>query len=233
MKLEHGFTVPAPVDQAWSLLLDVRRIAPCIPGATVDRVEGDEIEGRVRAKVGAMSVSYAGTARFVEKDEGAHRFVLEGRGRETRGAGTAAATITGQLREDGSSTKVTLHTDLEITGKPAQFGRGVLSDVAGNLIGQFASCLSTKLVGQPAKAGSPGGNGVGGDPRGGTSDEVQALDVFAAVGPAVRKRLAPVLAVLVVLLGGWLLTRRSAGPGPRAIVVHVRVPPSTVGDHAR
>jgi carbon monoxide dehydrogenase subunit G len=233
MQLEHEFTVPAPVDEAWPLMLDVRRIAPCIPGATIERVEGDEITGRVRAKVGPISVSYHGAARFVDRDEGAHRFVLEGQGRETRGAGTAAATIIGQLREDGSSTKVTLHTDLEITGKPAQFGRGVLSDVAENLIGQFASCLSTKLVGQPAAAdSSSGGEGPDG---GATAGEPAAkpLDVFATIGPVVRKRLAPVLAVLVVLLGGWLLSRRSAGPGPRAIVVHVHVPPSAVDSQAR
>jgi carbon monoxide dehydrogenase subunit G len=223
MKLEHEFTVPAPVGQVWPLLLDVRRIAPCVPGATIERVEGDEIEGRVKVKVGPLSLSYAGTARFVEKNEGHHRFTLEGRGRETRGAGTAAVTVTGELREDGSSTKVTLHTDLDITGKPARFGRGVLSDVAENLIGQFASCLSTELTGQPGSSGAEG-ESSGGDEAVGAGAE--ALDVVGAVGTVVRKRLAPALAVLAVLLCGWLLSRRSR-PEPLAIEVHVHIPSST------
>lgn len=112
------------MSELWKTPLDVQRITPCLPGATVDRVEGDEVAGRLRVKVGPIMVSYAGTARFVATDETAHRFVLEANGRETRGSGTAAATGEATMQEEGPSTRVTLLTDLDITGKPAQFGRG-------------------------------------------------------------------------------------------------------------
>ena len=149
MQLQNEFTVPAPVSEVWKTLLDVQRITPCLPGATVDRAEGDEVAGRLKVKVGPIMVSYAGTARFAETDETAHRFVLEASGRETRGSGTAAATVEVTMQEEGPTTRVTLLTDLDITGKPAQFGRGVMADVAGKLTDQFAACLAGQ-VGAPA-----------------------------------------------------------------------------------
>ena len=142
MQLENEFTVPAPVSEVWKTLLDAERIAPCMPGATVDRVDGDEVAGRVRVKVGPITASYAGTARFVTKDEASHRMVLEASGRETRGSGTASATVEVTMSEQGAVTQVRVVTSLEITGKPAQFGRGVMADIAAKLTDQFAGCLA-------------------------------------------------------------------------------------------
>jgi carbon monoxide dehydrogenase subunit G len=124
VQLDNKFTVPAPVSEVWKTLLDMERIAPCMPGATVDRVDGDEVAGRVRVKVGPITARYAGTARFVTKDEASHRAVLEASGRETRGSGTASATVEVTMSEQGAVTQVRVVTSLEITGKQAQFGRG-------------------------------------------------------------------------------------------------------------
>ncbi len=146
MELEHHFTVPVPAAQAWEALLDVERIAPCMPGATVDSFDGETIEGKVKVKVGPIQVAYAGTAKFVEKDAASHRAVIEASARESRGAGTAAATITAVLTDAGSATDVTVTTDLQITGKPAQFGRGVLADVGDKILGKFADCLAGELA---------------------------------------------------------------------------------------
>lgn len=168
MRLDHEFTVPVPASQAWPVLLDIDRIAPCMPGATITKVDGDDFEGTVKVKVGPITVTYGGTASFLEKDEAQRIAVIEARGKETRGAGTANARITAQLFDnDGESTKVAVTTDLSITGKPAQFGRGVMSDVGNKLLGRFADCLAGELAGtsmatpapapaaaEPASAGS-------------------------------------------------------------------------------
>jgi uncharacterized protein len=156
MQLEHQFTVPVPVAQAWDVLLDVERIAPCMPGATVESFDGETIEGRVKVKVGPIQVTYAGTAKFTERDEAARRAVIEASAKEARGTGTAAATITAVLTGTGQSTDVTVTTDLQITGKPAQFGRGVMVEVGNKLLGKFADCLADELgaggVVEPAAA---------------------------------------------------------------------------------
>ena len=135
------------MSEVWKTLLDVERIAPCMPGATVERVDGDEVAGRVRVKVGPVTASYAGTARFVTKDEAAHRFVLEGNGRETRGTGTASATVEVSMSEQDAVTRVRVVTSLEVTGKQAQFGRGVMADIAAKLTDQFAACLAERVRG--------------------------------------------------------------------------------------
>lgn len=147
MELEHEFTVPVGVDEAWQVLLDVERIAPCMPGATVLDVRGDEFAGTVKVKVGPITMTYAGDARFAEKDEAARRVVVEAAGKENRGSGTAKATMTATLEPaaDTSSTLVHVLTDLTVTGRPAQFGRGMLQDVGGRLIGQFADNLAATL----------------------------------------------------------------------------------------
>jgi carbon monoxide dehydrogenase subunit G len=165
MQLEHQFTVPVPVAQAWDVLLDVERIAPCMPGATVESFDGETIVGRVKVKVGPIQVTYAGTARFSEKDESARRAVIEAAAKEARGSGTANATITAQLQDDGgSSTNVTVTTDLAITGKPAQFGRGVMVEVGNKLLGRFADCLAGELGSSDAGAGTDTGSaGVAAD----------------------------------------------------------------------
>jgi carbon monoxide dehydrogenase subunit G len=155
MELEHHFSVPVPVAKAWDVLLDVERIAPCMPGATVDAFDGETIEGRVKVKVGPIQVTYAGTAKITEKDEAARRAVLEANAKEARGSGTAAATITAVLTDaGGSATDVTVTTDLAITGRPAQFGRGVMAEVGNKLLGRFADCLAEEL-GSGASAAVP------------------------------------------------------------------------------
>ena len=145
MQLENSFTVPVPVDEAWRVLLDIERIAPCMPGAALDSVAGDDFTGRVKVKLGPINLTYQGKASFIEKDEAAHRAVIDAKGKDQRGNGTAAATITAKLAEEGSITRVDVLTDLNITGRPAQFGRGVMTDVGNKLLGQFADKLAAQL----------------------------------------------------------------------------------------
>ena len=149
MQLENSFTVPVPIEDAWRVLLDIERIAPCMPGAVLDSVEGDAFTGRVKVKLGPIALTYAGKASFVEKDEAAHRAVIDAKGKDQRGNGTAAAVITARLAEEGSVTRVDVLTDLNITGKPAQFGRGVMTDVGNKLLGQFADKLAAQLAQSP------------------------------------------------------------------------------------
>ncbi len=157
MDLEHSFTVPVPRDRAWNVLLDVERVAPCMPGATLDSVDGDIITGKIKVKVGPIAMTYAGTARFTERDESAGVVVLEASGKETRGAGTASASVRSVLEDRGDETHVTVYTTLNVTGRPAQFGRGVMAEVGGKLIGIFASNLADMLAADGAAgAGAPG-----------------------------------------------------------------------------
>jgi carbon monoxide dehydrogenase subunit G len=157
MELEHSFTVPVPADQAWDVLLDVERVAPCMPGATLDSVDGDEIKGRIKVKVGPISITYAGTARFTERNRDAGVVTLEATGKETRGSGTAAATVRSELHGQDGQTEVTVHTSLNVTGRPAQFGRGVMSDVSAKLIGIFATNLADMLAAGNSSAPEPAG----------------------------------------------------------------------------
>jgi carbon monoxide dehydrogenase subunit G len=145
VQLENSFTVPVPVDEAWRVLLDIERIAPCMPGAALDSVDGDDFTGRVKVKLGPINLTYQGKASFIEKDETAHRAVIDARGKDQRGNGTAAATVTANLKAEGSITRVDVLTDLNITGRPAQFGRGVMTDVGNKLLGQFADKLAAQL----------------------------------------------------------------------------------------
>jgi len=160
MELEHSFTVPVPEDRAWEVLLDVERVAPCMPGATLDSVDGDEIKGRIKVKVGPIAMTYAGTARFTERDKDAHVITLEASGKETRGAGTASAKVRSMLEGQDGQTHVIVHTTLNVTGRPAQFGRGVMAEVGGKLIGIFASNLADMLT---ADSPSPSADEAAGD----------------------------------------------------------------------
>jgi uncharacterized protein len=161
--LTNEFRVGVPVEEAWKVLTDVERIAPCMPGAQLQEVEGDEYRGVVKVKVGPITAQYKGAARFVEQDEAGHRAVLRAEGRETRGQGNANATITAQLEPDGDGTKISVATELTITGRVAQFGRGVLADVSAKLLGQFADCLESKLLaGDESGGGTAGGDAAGG-----------------------------------------------------------------------
>jgi uncharacterized protein len=156
MELEHSFTVPVPEERAWEVLMDVNRVAPCMPGATLDSVEGDDIKGRIKVKVGPIAMTYAGTAHFSERDEQNHVIVLEASGKETRGAGTASATVRSTLQEEGGQTHVVVNTTLNVTGRPAQFGRGVMAEVGGKLIGIFASNLADMLAAEPEQSAAEG-----------------------------------------------------------------------------
>jgi carbon monoxide dehydrogenase subunit G len=163
MELEHSFTIPVPPEQAWQVLLDVEQVAPCMPGATVDSVDGDVIKGRIKVKVGPVSLTYSGTARFTERDEAAHSVTLEASGKETRGSGTAAATVRSTLQDEGDGqTQVVVHTTMSVTGRPAQFGRGVMAEVGGRIIERFATNLATMLAGgSPPEASLAASNGAG------------------------------------------------------------------------
>ncbi|MGW4276190.1 SRPBCC family protein [Streptomyces seoulensis] len=153
MELRHEFTVPVPLGDAWRALLDIERVAPCLPGTTVEDYDGRTVTGSVKVRLGPITVAYKGTAVFEEQDETAHRLVLAANGRETRGQGTARATVTADLEERDGVTAVSVRTDLTVTGRPAQFGRGVLAEVGDRLVGQFADCLSRRLAGATPPAG--------------------------------------------------------------------------------
>ncbi len=150
MELSNEFVVPVGVDDAWKLLTDVERIAPCMPGAELQEIDGAEYRGIVKVKVGPITAQYKGKATFVEKDDATHIAVLRAEGRDTRGQGNANATITATLEPEGDGTRVLVVTDLAITGRAAQFGRGVMADVSTKLMGQFVSCLEKNVLGAGA-----------------------------------------------------------------------------------
>jgi uncharacterized protein len=156
IELDNAFTVPVPPEQAWDVLLDVERIAPCMPGASVTSVDGDEIEGQVKVKLGPLSLSYKGTAKFTEKDQASHVITIEATGKETRGAGTASANVQASLKpgDAAGSTLVSIHTSLNVTGRPAQFGRSLLPEVSGKLIQQFATNLEALITADGAAPGT-------------------------------------------------------------------------------
>ena len=196
MELTHSFTVPASVAETWDAFQDIEAVAGCFPGATVTSVEGDEFSGSCKVKLGPIALTYSGKGEFVEKDEGAHRFVVEAKGKDKRGNGTAGATVTATLADaDGSGTRVEVLTDLSITGKPAQFGRGVIQDVSDKLLQQFVGCLETKVGGaaEPAApepepepplaqeaAASTAAMAASGDEAGGGAAETPARDATSA-----------------------------------------------------
>ena len=167
MELEHSFIIPVPPEQAWPVLLDVERIAPCMPGATVDSVDGDVVKGRIKVKVGPVQLTYSGTARFIERDEQSRSIRLEASGKETRGAGTASATVRSSLADEGGQTKVVVHTTMNVTGRPAQFGRGVMAEVSGRIIERFATNLAALLASAAtASVAASNGSGPGADASG-------------------------------------------------------------------
>ena len=150
MDLTHRFTVPVPVEEAWAHFNDVATVAECFPGATVSSAEGDSFSGSVKVKLGPIALQYNGSGTFVEKDDAAHRFVVEAKGKDKRGNGTAGATVTLTMTETDGGTDVEVLTDLAVTGKPAQFGRGMMQDVSDKLLGQFVACLEQRFASEPA-----------------------------------------------------------------------------------
>ena len=218
MDLNHDFTVDVPVEEAWRILTDVERIAPCLPGAQLQEIEGDVYRGVVKVKVGPIQAQFKGQASFVERDDTAHRVVLKGEGRDTGGKGNASALITATLTGAGaSSTQVKVHTDLSITGKVAQFGRGAMADISDKLLAQFVENLDAMIsagdagtapaatpstapaatpapAAEPAPASSP-------EVRRVDAPEAAPIDLLATAGGTVMKRAVPVaIAVAAVVV---------------------------------
>jgi carbon monoxide dehydrogenase subunit G len=225
VELTNEFRVGVPVQKAWEILTDVERIAPCMPGAQLQEVEGDEYRGIVKVKVGPITAQYKGTATFLEQEQPS-RAVLRAEGRETRGQGGASATITATLSPDGDGTKVVVATDLTITGKVAQFGRGVLADVSSKLLGQFVDCLESTVLSDKASAPMQAGGEAPTEPavtsappdgqaatpapasaptagpRRIEGPAARPVDLVETAGVPIAKRLAPIAAILATL---WLL----------------------------
>jgi uncharacterized protein len=212
MELVNEFRVPVPVELAWDVLTDVERIAPCLPGAQLLGVEGDEYRGAVKVKVGPITAAYRGTVVFVKKDQAARRAVMKAVGRETRGQGNAAAMVTAELKEDGDSTAVVVSTDLTISGKAAQFGRGVLADVAAKLLQQFAANLEADVLATNAPASTTTTDGETIKPKTTqTPPTAESVDLLRTLAVPVAKRVGPVAAALAAGIAiGFLLGRRSA-----------------------
>ncbi|HVE96441.1 MAG TPA: SRPBCC family protein [Pseudonocardiaceae bacterium] len=223
MKLKNEFSVPASVDTVWHALLDPDRVAPCFPGATITSADGDEFAGLVKVRLGPISLQYRGSGRFTETDEAAHRAVIEATGTASGGQSTAAATVTATLAENGGGTAVTLVTDLTVTGKPAQFGRGMIEDVGGKIIGQFADCLAESLAPQEVLVATaaeppaaPALSATSASPVRSAPSQLRVLpatpsateeiDLLDAASGAVAKRVVPTitaLAVLALLIWRW------------------------------
>ncbi len=180
MELNNEFDVAAPIEQAWSVLTDLERIAPCLPGAQLLEVEGDEYRGVVKVKVGPVVAQYKGRAVFVERDDASHRAVLSADGRDTRGQGNASATIEANLTPTDTGTHVVVATNLKVSGKVAQFGRGVMVDVSTKLMAQFVENLETTVLADDGAPAEPEAADSGAAAPG--SAEPSAADA-AAAGP--------------------------------------------------
>jgi uncharacterized protein len=216
MELVNEFTVNAPIDEAWKLLTDLERIAPCLPGAQLTEVEGDVYRGFVKVKVGPITAQFKGQAQFTERDEANHRGTIKADGRDTGGKGNAAAFIHAHLTEvDPENTRCNITTDLTITGKVAQFGRGALADVSGKLIGQFATNLEAMVLageGAPTPTDPVAPDGPAGTATSDSSiadggvrqiehhGDVKPVDLLGTAGAPIVKRVAPIGAVLLTFL---------------------------------
>ncbi len=216
MQLTTSFSVPLPLDEAWTVLLDIERVASWFPGARLESVEGESFKGTVRVKLGPMMVDYRGTARFVERDEHLKRVVIEATGREQRGAGIAKALAVTELSAGASGTDVAVSIDLDVTGRPAQLGQSLLQDITERLVAEFSSRMEADLS-APAPSPAPGDtaspsrsardpadSGPGPAPHQGAHAEPDdVLDLGRIAGPAMVKKVAPALGALVVLVLVW------------------------------
>ena len=228
MQLNHSFTVPVEIAQAWELLRDIESAAPCMPGATIESVDGDEVAGRFKMKIGQMQVTYQGRVSLTEVDEDNHRATIEAEGKEARGDGTAKATIIAELVARDDQTEVTVLTDLAIVGRPEEVGRGVMSDAVEKVLGEFAQCVAQRVAETseqvperipeepavvagtespkppPAAAQPPEVTPAFARMNVESPGRQEPIDLFAAAGPSVLKRLAWGMAGLLLL---WLLVR--------------------------
>jgi hypothetical protein len=198
--------VDRPIDETWKVLLDIERIAPCLPGAELQEIEGDDYRGIVKVKVGPITAQYKGTAKLAEVDEAARRIVLDASGRDTRGQGNAKATIVVTMREDAGTTAVDVNTDLSITGKVAQFGRGVMADVSAKLIRQFVENLERDVLSEPEREGPAAADASG--VRTIESRPAEPVDLLGVAGAPVSRRLVPIGVGLVVVIVVWRVRRR-------------------------
>jgi carbon monoxide dehydrogenase subunit G len=212
VKLSNSFTVGLPIDTAWALLTDLERVAPSLPGAELTQVEGDEYHGLMRVKVGPIVAQYSGRARFVTVDEPSHRAVLRAEGRDTNGQGNAAATMSIALRPDGERTAVEVETDLSISGRVAQFGRGVLGDVSTALLKQFVERLERDVAagarGDAPGAGSPAARSTG-SPASASSTPPEAVDLLQLVARSSARRFAVAGAAVMVSVVAVVVLRRA------------------------
>ena len=225
MEITDSFRVSTPIDATWKVMLDIEGIAPCLPGAQLQEVDGDEYRGVVKVKVGPITAQYQGSARLAEVDETNRRIVIDAAGRDTRGQGNAKATIVVTMAPEGAGTKVDVATDLAITGKVAQFGRGVLVDVSSKLMGQFVEnverdVLSTAGGGDTSHAGGPYEQALesavpaaapasaASGPRRIESAEVEPVDLLGVAGAPLTKRLVPIAIGALLLFIVWRLVRR-------------------------
>jgi carbon monoxide dehydrogenase subunit G len=209
MQLSHSFDVPRAADSVYNSLLDLELVTGCMPGATLTSLDGDTFEGTMKLKLGPIVMTYQGQAEYVEKDPAGRRLVLAASGRDSRGNGTAATRIAARLETVGpSQTRVLVDSDLDITGKPAQFGRGVIKEVGDKLLGQFAAALAERLsVGEERAETRGPSTHAAADVRPQSTD---SISLTSLVGPVVVKRLLPAVAALLLLgwLGSWGFRRR-------------------------
>ena len=220
MKIDNEFTVSVPIAQAWEVLSDMEQVVPLMPGAQLVGREGDDFLGKVKVKVGPVTSEFSGKAHFVERDEAAHRAVADGRGKEARGTGNAAAVVVLQLHEAGEHTRVTVETDLKIVGKLAQFGSSMLQQVSEKLLGQFVDALEAKLAqGKQAPAdavvatpATPGAEALG----------APATATAARVAPAASPAQEPEPIDLLQLAGGTSVTKYAAA-GVAALVLLILI----------
>lgn len=236
MELTHSFTVPGSVDDAWQTFMDLEVVGSCFPGATVTEVTDEGFSGTVKVKLGPIAMLYAGSGSFVERDDVARRAVIEAKGKDKRGNGTAGATVTIQLLPDGATaTRADVRTELSVTGKPAQFGRGVMQDVSDKLLQQFIDCIEGRLAPAavaeavpeelpqappptaPAPTGpvpvAPAREPAGATHPAGPAAGEDAISLGGTVGPALLRAYGPQLAVgaLLLVVVAWLLRRRRRG----------------------
>src|SRR5271156_3673174 len=218
MKIANQFSVSAPIEQAWDVLCDLEQVIPLMPGAQLVGHDGDDYLGKVKVKVGPVTSEFTGKVRFVEQVRDQHRAVIDGKGKESRGTGNAAATVTAQLHEDGDRTQVTVDTDLKIVGKLAQFGSGMLQQVSEKLLGQFVESFEAKLTaenaGSPASPASPADTEAAAKPVAeapqAPTAEPEPIDLLELAGAGQLKKYgsAAAVAALAVLVLIWVLRRR-------------------------
>ena len=245
MELINTFTVNLPVAETWTVLLDLKRVARCIPGAAIVKVEDDQYHGAVKIKVGPVTTQYQGVASYLETDEAAHRAVIKAAGSDTGGQGNVDARITVALTEQGVSTKVVMTTELGLSGRVAQFGRGVVADVANKILGQFVKNLEADMAAGAAGSSSKALSGKASEDAPVSMDDIEPLDALGSMGGIIAKYALPAVGALVAVIGLVMALRpRKAGlhpafnhsahslPGAVRFVVQFLLPAESAGHHA-